>query len=329
MYCRPVCPITLLITSSILVLLGFCGLRNRTILVEYNHRCPKSLSKPRVLDIKLRGKSYLIGIHIKNMTGEVTENDDSKDTEVYIVPTSHSSKESSKRVRKLVNDINPGLVAVELDKKRLRQLRKTDGKIQNKSFTEILTQNDKVGIKGRVLLAFFNKIQESIVQKTGFDFIGIDMLSGFEVARDNDIPLALVDRSIDESFNRFSEEVSLTQIVKTSSLLLVSYIYIKLSSQESIKNQTSLGDKEQTVKAVDESLTAMEKYLPSFKKVFIDERDRHMSSRIRELSEEYNEIVLVIGAAHERGVRSRLDETDDLNVFSMYNSEVEKIKEPN
>lgn len=267
-------------------------------------------------------------------TMEDTENTDEKlntektKSKVYIVPTSHASEKSSERVRETVEAVKPDAIAVELDKQRLEKLKKTRGKIEDKSAREVWSNTKGAGIKARVMLVVFSVAQSKIASKLGMDLIGKDMLTGYDLSQEKEIPLALVDRDIDETFQRFSEEVSNFQMIKILFYFTLVYFKLKFTSDEelsqSVKIESESEDGEESID-INEMMESLEKTLPEAKKVIIDERDRFISSGTIEVANNLGNTVLVIGAAHEPGVRKILSDSEDVDLVS--SDDLERLKE--
>jgi len=232
---------------------------------------------------------------------EDSDAEEKPDGNIYIVPTSHVSKNSSKRVHSVVEKINPNLIAVELDNNRLKRLTSDNNLSKNVSIKDILKQ-DNIGFKGKLMLLTFSKFQSTISNKLGIDVLGLDMLAGYEEATKRDIPLALVDQDMQITFNRFTEEVSFIELIKTIGSFGLAYVQLSRQSKEELTEQV---DSENI--NIDEVMHHIENVFPTFKKVFLDERNEVIAEKTANIANNFDKTVLVIGAGHKKGVVDILD----------------------
>ena len=122
--------------------------------------------------------------------------------EVRLVGTAHVSARSVEEVRETVSEERPDVVAIELDEARYRQM-KGDG-------PDDLEPSDL--LRGNTVFQFLAYWMLSYVQtRLGerFDIKpGADMKAAVEVAEDHGITVALVDRDINVTIQRFWTRLS-------------------------------------------------------------------------------------------------------------------------
>ncbi|WP_135662669.1 TraB/GumN family protein [Halorhabdus rudnickae] len=116
---------------------------------------------------------------------------------INLVGTAHVSEESAERVRETIEAEQPDMVAVELDEGRYRQLKgESPDDIEPSDLLE-----------GNTVFQFLAYWMLSYVQaRLGdrFDVTpGADMMAGVETAEQNGIDVALVDRNIQTTIQRF------------------------------------------------------------------------------------------------------------------------------
>ncbi len=218
------------------------------------------------------------------------------DKNVYIVPTSHVSEDSSQRVRDVVETVNPDMIAVELDDQRFKKLTSKEN-LSDASMKDIITKSN-LGLRGSIMLAIFSKFQGKIATKLGIDVIGLDMMAGYEEANKRDIPLALVDQDMQKTFKRFTNEITFTESIKTLFSFILAYVHISRKSKTELEDDVSSENID-----IDEVLIQIERIFPTFKKVFLDERNEVITGKTASLAEQFDNTVLVIGAAHEPGIK--------------------------
>lgn len=238
---------------------------------------------------------------------EDTETVEEPDADVFIVPTSHASEQSSQKVETVVDTVRPDAVAIELDQSRLRRLTQ-DSQQHGNSIRQIFTQSG-IAFRGKLVLAMFSLVQSRMSSLLGTDIIGHDMLAGYETAMANDSDIALVDRDIQETFNRLSSQLNPLGVLKTIGYFAVSYVALLLPWTDDLDGMDEVENID-----IDRVLNMMEETLPTFKHVLIDERNVHIANATAAVASTRDQTVLVIGAAHEPGVRSQLEQTDQVTV---------------
>lgn len=238
----------------------------------------------------------------------MTPTEDSSGT-VRITATSHISESSSQEVQEVIDTVRPDVVALELDAPRLKSLRQqTDS--QTGSLWEILTHPD-VKFRGKLVLAVFSLVQSRANSAFGAGVLGVDMLSGYTEATNHGIPVSLVDQDMKKTFNNLSSQLTLTEIAKTVAYFLFSYLMLVWPWSSAAESATTTEDIE--IPAI---LDTLEQTLPSLKRTLIDERNTHIADQTIAVAQEYDQIVLVIGAAHEPGVTEQLKRSDEITVRS-------------
>lgn len=245
----------------------------------------------------------------------VMENSDEIDDEevedspptVYIIPTSHVSESSSQEVTAKVEAIQPDTVAIELDEMRFKRLTSMDMD-SNLSVKDILFARG-MPIRGKLLLSVLAILQQNVSNKLGIDVSGIDMLAGIEAAEKQDIPVSLVDQDMRKTLDRFNEEVSIRELGKMLGYFGLAYVQFWKGSDEDLEEQVDHNNMD-----IHKILEEMGSTFPSFKEVFIDERNEVIAKKTLGISAEFDEIVLVIGAGHEPGVRTILEDSPDIQV---------------
>jgi len=223
------------------------------------------------------------------------------------------SENSSKLVHDVVEDVEPDLIAVELDDKRFKKLISNEV-VEDASLKDLITKSD-IGIKGSLMLVLFSRFQSTIAEKLGIDIIGMDMLAGYEESSKRDIPLALVDQDMQITFKRFTSEVTITELIKTIGSFGLGYAQISRKSKDELTKQVSSENID-----ISEALHHIDNIFPTFKKVFIDERNDVITSKTSDIAKKFDKTVLIIGAAHEPGVVDIFEqEYDDVQVKKLPN----------
>ena len=207
---------------------------------------------------------------------------------LYLIGTSHIAKQSVEEVEKVILEIKPKIVALELDKRRFFALmHPTKRKI---SIADIR----KVGVKGFVfqLLGFW--AEKKLGKMVGVP-PGSEMKKAAEIAGKVKANLALIDEDIEIVLKRFSKRVTWKEKGRFIKEILFSFI----SSKQKIKIDLTKVPEEKVIKR----LTAqVKKKYPSFYKTIIEERNEYMAKNLYKLMNVEKEglIVAVVGAGHEK-----------------------------
>lgn len=131
---------------------------------------------------------------------------------------------------------------------------------------------------------------------------GGDMSAAVEEAEEQDIPVVLIDREIRVTLRRFWEELSFLERLKTVGALVASLFGFGGVDVEEI-------DRAIEENRVEGYVEELREFSPGGARALIDERDAYMASRLSDID---GKVVAVVGAGHEEGIRSYLDEPDEI-----------------
>ena len=208
--------------------------------------------------------------------------------EIILLGTAHVSSESVKDVERIIREETPGRVCVELDEARYKSY--VEGQSwDNLNLGDVLRQG-----KGFLLLSnlALSSFQKRMGAQTGSK-PGEEMRHAVEVARENHIPFTLADRDITTTLRRAWSKSGFWQKMKLIAALLSSFFSREKLSEEEI-------EKLKKKSALQDMLDEMADYLPSVKKVLIDERDQYLAASLFNCGED--KILGVIGAGHAPGI---------------------------
>jgi pheromone shutdown protein TraB len=119
---------------------------------------------------------------------------------ITLIGTSHISKDSIKAINKGFEKINPDIIAIELDKKRLHAL------LMNKKPDTSLRVIGQIGLTGYLFSIIGNFVQKKLGNIVGVK-PGSDMLEGVKIAKKHQKKVALIDQDIAHTMRRLSKEV--------------------------------------------------------------------------------------------------------------------------
>lgn len=225
-----------------------------------------------------------------------------QDKEIYLVGTAHVSKKSVEEVDRVIREVKPDTVCVELDEQRYRMLL-DDSAWRKLDLFQVIRQKRVLFLLASLALSAF---QKKMGEKLGVR-PGAELLSGVRAAEAVGAELVLADRDVQATLKRTWANLSFWDQAKMSSLLLLapfSAEELEESKIEELKERDSIG----------EMLKAVADEFPRVKVPLIDERDAYLMSTIQEA--QGKRIVGVVGAAHVPGMVQKLGATVDREALS-------------
>jgi len=229
--------------------------------------------------------------------------------EISLVGTAHVSQKSVEEVRSAIEEFQPDIVGVELDRGRFISLTEETAE---PSVTEIL----KSGNFGQILLQWIlTYIQQRIGAETGVK-PGSEMLAAIEEARAHQKPVAFIDRDIRITLSRFWGLMGIREKIRLIWALL--YSLVSVDTQEIEIDELTDQD------VVSVAMEEFRKFSPRGAQALIDERDAYLAHQILMLARRYDRVLAVIGAGHIKGVQRYLDAPETLPLLSDLTAEVKK-----
>ena len=217
---------------------------------------------------------------------------------LYLIKTAHVSKNSVEDVKRIIDEIKPDAICIELDKERKETLLNKEG-WRNTDITKVIKEH-KVGfLLVNVILSSFQKRMAAKMDTQS----GGEMLEGIKKAKELKVPLILADRNIKTTFKRIWNSLGLKEKMK-----LLMAIVMAIFDDEDINEEDLARLKE--ADSLDVALAEVGKDLPTVKRILVDERDMYLATKIKNAPGE--KIVAIIGAAHAKGIKNHLNEDIDL-----------------
>jgi pheromone shutdown-related protein TraB len=224
---------------------------------------------------------------------------------LIIVGTSHIAKDSIKKVRKVIIETKPDVVAIELDANRYHNLLMQE---KNKNLkTNYFASIRQIGIKGFLFAMFGSYGTKKLAKFTG-TIPGGDMLTASKVAIENKIPIALIDQNINITLSDFSKSLTFREIMK----FVADFFKALINPKKQVKKLGISFDLNTvpTDDVIEKMIGYMKLRYPSIYNVLVHKRNIYMSKKIIGLMkrEEVNIIVAIVGAGHNKGMKEFLSE---------------------
>ncbi|MFH1240711.1 MAG: TraB/GumN family protein [Candidatus Diapherotrites archaeon] len=222
------------------------------------------------------------------------------DKEIVLVGTAHVSQKSVELVEKVIEEENPDIVGIELDKQRFIQL-KSGSKWQETDILKIIKTNQtQLFILNMMLASMQKKIGEDLGVKPG-----MEMLKAVEAAEKNQKRIILLDRDVRITLKRAINEMSIFEKLK----MLYAIVAAMFFADEELTAEKVEELKKKDV--MTELMNELGQKMPSIKKVLVDERDLFIANGI--LASPGKKIVAVVGAGHIDGIKKYLDMPRDIS----------------
>lgn len=212
---------------------------------------------------------------------------------VRLVGTSHISRQSKKDIKKAYDELEPDVVAIELDKARLH------GLLTNQKPKVTLAIIPKVGVIGYLFLKIGSKVQQKLGSIVKVE-PGSEMKYAYSLAAKDKKQVLLADRPIQITMARLSKYWTTKEKFKMVWDVLVS----------PFKKEKMLIDLNKVPE--DEFLTKLlelfKKQYPKLFNILVSERDVHMATMVKKYVEENPEkkVLVVVGAGHVPGMKKIL-----------------------
>lgn len=211
-------------------------------------------------------------------------------SKIVLIGTAHVSEKSVAEVKSVIRSLKPDIVAVELCEERSNAL---EGNAQE----EQIPIKDLLGGKLYYYLVHWllAHLQKKIGEEKGIR-PGAEMISAMKEAESVGAKVALIDRNVQVTLQRFWGKMKFLEKIKMIGSLLGCALQVGKGKDLDIDQMT-----EQEV--VTELVNELRGSAPTAAQVLIDERDAYLAGNIVKAAEGGNKtIVAVIGAGHKTGV---------------------------
>src|SRR5262245_36210049 len=227
----------------------------------------------------------------------------SSDREIVVVGTAHVSRESVDLVRRVIDELRPDAVAIELDPKRFEALSRPE-RFEALDLREVIRSRQLATLGLNLALAGY---QRSLGLALGVR-PGSELLEAARAAEQAGIPVALCDRDVRVTLRRAWHALSFWK-----RLVLLTTFSAALLEREQLSEE-DLRELRRT-DVLSRLLTELGEAFPGLKQVLIDERDAYLAERIRETAG--RSLVAVIGAGHLEGVVRALERRERIDLAAL------------
>jgi pheromone shutdown protein TraB len=229
----------------------------------------------------------------------IISNDSLSLTNITFLGTSHIANESVNEIKKSVEEINPEIITVELDKDRLHGLiNKKNDRISLKNIKLI----KEIGLAGFIFAYIASNVQKKLGSLVNMA-PGSDMLSAVKIASQKGIKVALIDQHVNVTLKNISKKVSVFEKLKIVFDIISNLLFPFKAKKEfeavGLKNIDL--SKVPSDYLISKMLLRTKTKYPAFYKVLVEDRNEFMTKKIFHimLKNPNSKIVCVIGAGHK------------------------------
>jgi len=222
-----------------------------------------------------------------------------------IIGTSHISIESVNEIEVFIKTQNPDIICLELDKNRFYAL------MQKTKRTPSIRDIKDFGLKGFIFLLIGNYVERKLGGKVGLE-PGAEMHKAIELAKEKNIPLALIDQDIRITLKRLKftgkEKWNLIKDIFRS-------IFFAKSELKRLGFENIDLTKVPEQKIIDKMMIDVKIKYPNFYKTLVEDRNNFMAKKIAGLMllKKDKKILAIVGAGHGKEMLSLIKEYLDKN----------------
>ncbi len=253
---------------------------------------------------------------------------------IILVGTGHILEKSVREVEEVIDREEPDVVAVELCEGRFRALK---GDVEDFSIKDVISGGSPFLLLTHWLLAY---VQRKMGAELGIE-PGADMMAAIKKAEERGCEIALIDRPIQVTMQRFWSAMKFTEKIK----MIFSIIFavgsmkgIKDAGEEGIGIGIEKGEGKNYIEldritdddVVTQLMEELREFSPGAATALLDERDAYIAGNLRELElhaiskegtsadvdakeeEEGRKIVAVVGAGHVAGIKNLLEHPESI-----------------
>ncbi len=228
-----------------------------------------------------------------------------KDKQIILVGTAHVSNESADLVKQAIEFYEPDNICIELDSDRYSALENPEAWKQT-DLLQVIKDNKAMQLLANTILSSY---QRRMAEQMDSE-VGLEMITAITLAKEKDIKLTMADRNVNITFKRIWRSLSLTDKVK----LLTAFIGSIFNNEDDEEINEATIEKMLEEDILTASLSEIRKELPIIAKILVDERDQYLAHSIK--NAKGNKILAVVGGAHVPGIKSEINNTQDIKAIT-------------
>lgn len=213
---------------------------------------------------------------------------------IHVLGTAHVSRASVDEVRRLIDEVRPDTVCVELCDARYQALSDTD-RWKKLDIFKVFKDGKSLFLLGNLAVGAY---QRRLGQSLGV-MPGAELLEGVEAAKAIGAEVVLADRDVNTTLKRTWRSVGFWQRQKLLAGIIASLFERPAKDGEAVVDAEAIEALKEH-KNLSEMMQELARVMPQVKGPLIDERDLYLISKVREAPGAT--IVAVVGAGHVPGM---------------------------
>lgn len=226
---------------------------------------------------------------------------------ITILGTSHIAQQSIEEITTACRDLHPGLIAVELDAERASAL------LEDYPQKVPLHQLFRLGWKGVLFAKLAQYVQQHLGKTVGVN-PGAEMKTALLLAKEQKIPVALIDQPIQVTLKNFSRQFTWKEKFQFLKDILGGLLFPRRAKERLGLAGLDLR-KVPSADLVEKMMVEVETRYPSLYKVLVDDRNKYMVRQLVKLLRQHpgKKILVIVGMGHKKGMEMLLQKVDVLN----------------
>lgn len=216
--------------------------------------------------------------------------------EIVLIGTAHVSNKSVEEVKEVIAREDPDVIAVELCPGRYAALK---GETEEVSVKDILSSGNLTLFLLHSFLAYIqNKIGSEMDVKPGSE-----MIAAIDAAEELGIEIALVDRDIRITLQRFLGKMGFFEKIK----MLVALVGVLFGFGGREIDMETVTEED----VVTQLISELKQFSPTTAGVLVEERDAVIAKNLLNLKQK-GKVVAIVGAGHRSGIQDYLEHPEKL-----------------
>ena len=223
-----------------------------------------------------------------------------------IVGTSHIAEQSIAEIKKKIEENKPDIIALELDSQRAAVLLEEKKQKKGSSLSGIRA----FGVKGYLFARLGQFVQQKLGQKVGVS-PGSEMKTALELARKNNLEVALIDQPIQITLQKFSKSFTWRERWHFLEDIILGIFQPQKQMKKWKISQFDL-HKVPAEELIIEMIENVKDRYPSLYKTIIEDRNKYMVRKIVQLLRKNKDkkMLVIVGAGHKKGMEKLLLNVD-------------------
>jgi pheromone shutdown-related protein TraB len=221
---------------------------------------------------------------------------------LIIIGTSHISMESKEKIKKEFSEFKPEIICIELDGNRFYAMMNPDKVKGSPSIRQL-------GVTGFIFAVVGKALQKKLGNFTGMN-PGEEMLLGAQLAKNNRLPLELIDQDAGITLKNMSKKVKLREKFR----IVKDIVTAPFSKKQRLKIDINKIPDEQLIL---ELMNQMKGRYPGFYNVLLEDRNKFMARKLYLLMKNNpdKKIMAIVGAGHVEGIKKHINSLNASNVY--------------